>query len=866
MEVHLTSDRVAVTGSGLDSLASEAAQHQILARVQLRSSPFSLELINSEELAQLPPSRSAEVDRICANLDLQHIVPIGIGANQVSSSLSWYGTVHFNIQLTVLDDPNVKRGYHTLLPGQFPSHPSLALLDHLIFDLAMRGDSHTAQELSVQTCSQYSDSEKGFLRLGDAAFTREQWKLAMLAYGQAHDLAVSQQKVAAHCVKRIQACAQHTEIGPVFLDEERCQLPPAIRQLLLRPWQSHTREVLSTLFTDGSPSLCFDSTQRPFIPVPSSTHSLQDDPSWSRLPRFFRWVIPFAFALMSTPRDADDIALLANPMIGIRHVITLTEESPLDRSWFAQLGSRVRHTFISIPNYQSPTIEQMDIILHIFADESNLPVLVHCGGGKGRAGTVAACYLAAFGFSPAPLQAHRDSPAMESSAAIAALRMIRPGSIETAQQEAFVQRYVSAMWKRQSVLPEAPSEPAPCAIDIQGKLPVAKDIDMLMLVGLPGSGKSWLAQSLLKREPDKWTWVSQDEIGGRSGVEDAVGRNGGRKSIILDRCNCSAEDRKWFLRLADLSTAPLRAVCVWFDYSSELCTWRAQNRPDHPTLPPGGRVRAAVKQMQETLVKPTPGEGFAAVVTLRSFAAANELVRQLSPPIGLLKFPRTPHLINLGAATSDDMVVSLSSQASRFSDSEVVITEKVDGANMGFSLAADRMTILVQNRSHYVNPASHEQFRRLGSWIDRHQAALVAVLDRDPMFSERFILYGEWLAATHSISYSKLPGLFMAFDLYDRANRIFVDRSTLEGLLHDSGISLTPTVYRGPLLEEKLLVEMASAPSAFCDGAREGIYVKWERAGRVVDRAKIVRPDFIAGNEHWTKGIIRLNTIIDYET
>lgn len=40
----------------------------------------------------------------------------------------------------------------------------------------------------------------------------------------------------------------------------------------------------------------------------------------------------------------------------------------------------------------------MDIIMNLFRDETNLPLLVHCGGGKGRAGTVAACYLAAYGY------------------------------------------------------------------------------------------------------------------------------------------------------------------------------------------------------------------------------------------------------------------------------------------------------------------------------------------------------------------------------------------------------------------------------------------------------------------------------------
>ena len=54
-------------------------------------------------------------------------------------------------------------------------------------------------------------------------------------------------------------------------------------------------------------------------------------------------------------------------------------------------------------------------------------VLVHCRGGLGRAGTVAALLAIETGMAPA--------------AAIAAVRAVRPGAIETAAQEAFLRAY-----------------------------------------------------------------------------------------------------------------------------------------------------------------------------------------------------------------------------------------------------------------------------------------------------------------------------------------------------------------------------------------------------------------------------------------
>ena len=52
--------------------------------------------------------------------------------------------------------------------------------------------------------------------------------------------------------------------------------------------------------------------------------------------------------------------------------------------------------------------------------------------------------------------------------------------------------------------------------------------------------------------------------------------------------------------------------------------------------------------------------------------------------------------------------------------------------------------------------------------------------------------------------------------------------------------------------------------SSYGDEIMEGIYVKICENGWVKNRSKIVRSDFIAGNEHWSKGIITMNQLTDY--
>ena len=65
---------------------------------------------------------------------------------------------------------------------------------------------------------------------------------------------------------------------------------------------------------------------------------------------------------------------------------------------------------------------------------------------------------------------------------------------------------------------------------------------------------------------------------------------------------------------------------------------------------------------------------------------------------------------------------------------------------------------------------------------------------------------------------------------------------------------------RNAELEEELK-EMVQRPSQFYEGQVEGVNVKLERKGRVVSRGKVVRADFIAGNEHWSRGPLRLNAV-----
>ena len=162
----------------------------------------------------------------------------------------------------------------------------------------------------------------------------------------------------------------------------------------------------------------------------------------------------------------------------------------------------------------------------------------------------------------------------------------------------------------------------------------------------------------------------------------------------------------------------------------------------------------------------------------------------------LFKFPRTRHLFDAGGSgvSRDDLLFDAGEEAVFYSQQPrgkgkqgnqqqlVCLEEKVDGANLGISIGED-LQLRVQNRSHFVNSKTHRQFSSLDSWIEENSTALYDLLE-----SGNLVLFGEWLYAKHSIHYTRLPGYFMAFDLYDKSVGKFFSWRERNKRLEDTGI------------------------------------------------------------------------------
>jgi ATP-dependent RNA circularization protein (DNA/RNA ligase family) len=217
------------------------------------------------------------------------------------------------------------------------------------------------------------------------------------------------------------------------------------------------------------------------------------------------------------------------------------------------------------------------------------------------------------------------------------------------------------------------------------------------------------------------------------------------------------------------------------------------------------------------------------------------------------KFPSTPHLATMpGVDIRGDKVLT-ESERDAFLRHELTVEEKVDGANLGLSFDANG-NIRAQNRGTYLHLPGAGQWKKLGEWLALHTDTLFEHL------SDRHILFGEWCYAQHSIFYDRLPGWFLAFDVYDREAGRFLATARRDRLLGEMHISKIPDIVRGRFTYSE--IQKLLSQSKLTNQPAEGIYLRLDHGDWLEQRAKLVRPAFIQSVEqHWSRSTIRPNQL-----
>ena len=239
----------------------------------------------------------------------------------------------------------------------------------------------------------------------------------------------------------------------------------------------------------------------------------------------------------------------------------------------------------------------------------------------------------------------------------------------------------------------------------------------------------------------------------------------------------------------------------------------------------------------------------------RTLVARQMDCKEKAVMVAFFRFPHTPHLAWLGeGAPRDDKVLSPAEARELLAD-DVVIEEKLDGANLGISLDPAG-GLRLQNRGQYLVPPFREQFSRAAGWLAQHAHALAPVLGPD------LILFGEWCAARHSVCYDHLSDWFLAFDVYDRPARRFWSTARRDALVKALGLALVPCLARRRMTLEAVKALVMTSTSRFGDTPLEGVVVRREGPDFLDQRAKLVRPDFAqAIAEHWRSRRIEWNAV-----
>jgi len=220
-----------------------------------------------------------------------------------------------------------------------------------------------------------------------------------------------------------------------------------------------------------------------------------------------------------------------------------------------------------------------------------------------------------------------------------------------------------------------------------------------------------------------------------------------------------------------------------------------------------------------------------------------------------IKYPRTPHLFG-SKGTDDDKHLNEKESQQFIADVSLIVEEKIDGTNAGIHFASNGELVL-QCRGHLITKGMHPQYDLFKQWTAVKRSVIEERLE------DRFILFGEWVYARHSVHYRQLPHYFFEFDIYDKDEETFLSLERRMQLLDGTGIATVPILHRGTIAREELteLIGASRFGSQFenpltgrTDDLMEGLYLRTEAAGIVTARAKFVRPEFVEKvkqSTHW---------------
>lgn len=116
----------------------------------------------------------------------------------------------------------------------------------------------------------------------------------------------------------------------------------------------------------------------------------------------------------------------------------------------------------------------------------------------------------------------------------------------------------------------------------------------------------------------------------------------------------------------------------------------------------------------------------------------------------------------------------------------IVIQEKLDGANASFTLSEGELQSFSRNRQLDAN-------NTLGGF---YEFIVVKFNDKKYLLNEDYIYFGEWLNP-HKVKYEGYEKQFFLFDIYSKSKQQYLDFKEVEHEAITLGLNLIPVFYEG---------------------------------------------------------------------